>query len=652
VDAKVRILNLEDNARESELIRARLEAEGVACELVRVETETDYLRALEQDGFDLIIADPSLPSLDGVRGLELARQRRPEIPFLFFSGPVGAEAAIESLLNGAVDYVLKQRPERLAGSVRRALKQADSQRQRRRAEEALRVSEARFRLIAETIDEVFWVIDVDFDKVTYISPGYARVWGRAPEDLYRDPGSFSAALHPEDRERVLASFGGQRCGEPFDLEYRIVRPDGSVRWIHDRGFPVEGILGKPHSYVGVAQDITGRKILEEQFWQAQKMEAVGRLAGGVAHDFNNLLMVINGFSDLLLKELDARGPFHEQITEIRKAGQRAADITRQLLVLSRRPVQAKVLDLNRLVGDIEKMLRRLIGEDVKLMTVLSPDLGRVMADPTQLTQLLMNLVLNSRDAMPKGGNLTIGTANIDIDETYSSQNPESRPMHYVQLTVIDTGTGIDAQTRAHLFEPFFTTKKTGEGTGLGLATVYGVVKQAGGFIEVYSEPEKITTFKVYLPRVEDELDVAETPGIAAAQTLQATETILLVEGQPDLRRLARIVLQDHGYKVLEAANASEALFHSGRHGGPIHLMVTDVVMPGMNGWDLAERMKPMRPDMKVLFLSGYTVAAMVDGGGLRADVHLLQKPVSPADLAAEVRGALGAPLPADTVRVV
>jgi hypothetical protein len=653
MNARVRILNLEDDARDSELIRARLEAEGVVCEIVRVETEADYLRALEQEGFDLIIADLALPSFDGARGFELARQRRPEIPFIFFSGTVGAEAAIEGLRQGAVDYVLKQRPARLVSSVQRALQEADSQRQRRRAEEALRESEARFRLIAETIDEVFWEIDVDLDKIIYMSPGYARIWGRAPEDLYRDPRSFCDAIHPEDRKRVLAGFEVQKRGEPFDLEYRILRPDGCLRWIHDRGFPVAGAGEKASSYVGVAQDITARKHLEEQFRHAQKMEAVGRLAGGVAHDFNNLLMVINGFSDLLLEKLDACDPFHEQVTEIRNAGQRAAEITRQLLVFSRKTItQAKVLDLNRVVGDVEKMLRRLIGEDLSLTIVLSPELGRVMADPSQVAQVLMNLAVNSRDAMPNGGNLTIGTANIDIDETKEGVPSEVETGHYVQLSVRDSGTGMDAETRAHLFEPFFTTKKTGEGTGLGLATVYGVVQQAGGFILVDSEPGRGTTFKVYLPRVENGLDVGETPKTAAAVKIEATETILLVEDQSDLRRLARIILEDRGYKVLEAANASQALFHSGRHSGPIHLMLTDVVMPGMNGWDLAERLKPMRPDMKVLFMSGYTAAAMVGRGGLPTAVDLLQKPVSPHDLAAKVRSALGPLHPSDPLPLV
>lgn len=775
MNAKIRILHLEDNARDSELMQLKLEAEG-EFKILRVETEADYVRALEQEKFDLIIADYSLPSFDGVRGLELARKLRPEVPFLFFSAMLGEETAIDSLHKGATDYVLKQRPARLGPAVRRALQEAEAQRQRRRAEEALRESEERFRLITETIDEVFWIRDKDIEKIFYVSPGYERIWGRTREDLRQNARSFLDAIHPEDRPRVLAGFEVEKSEGSFDHEYRVVLPDGSVRWVRNRGFPVRDAAGQVGSYVGVAHDITQgkqaeaalreseekyrqivelategiwaidasnrttfvnrqmatmlgysvdemmgkslldfmdaevrietledlergrrrgaeqferrfqkkdgvalwvhlstapmfgddgqytgvfamvtdtteRRRLEEQFQQAQKMEAVGRLAGGVAHDFNNLLMVINGHSDLLLKKLDARDPMHEPVTEIRSAGQRATEVTQQLLAFSRKQIiQPRVLDLNRVVGDIEKMLQRLIGEDIALVTVLNPDLGRVMADPGQIGQVLMNLAVNSRDAMPNGGHLTIETANVDLDDRYAKEHSAVAPGPYVQLTVSDSGTGMDAETQAHLFEPFFTTKKAGEGTGLGLATVYGVVKQAGGFIWVYSEPGKGTAFKIYLPRVKEEVEVEEAP--KPAGTPHGTETILLVEDQPELRKLARMILTSQGYKVLEAANGGEALFHSERHTGPIHLMLTDVIMPGMNGRELAQRLKPLRPEMKVLYMSGYTVSAIIHNGVLEAGIDYLQKPISPDDLVVKVREVLEPPRPAGTVLVV
>jgi signal transduction histidine kinase len=382
---------------------------------------------------------------------------------------------------------------------------------------------------------------------------------------------------------------------------------------------------------------------EEQLRQAQKMEAIGQLAGGVAHDFNNLLTIISGYSDLLLNGIlrpqDATA--REAVGEIRKAAERAAGLTRQLLAFSRRQVLApQVLVLNSVVQDVDKMLRRLIGEDIQLSCRLAADLGTVKADPGQIEQVLLNLAVNARDAMPRGGRLTIETANIMLDENYARTHPEIQPGPFVMLAVTDTGCGMDAATLRRIFEPFFTTKGPGKGTGLGLATVYGIVKQSGGSIYVYSEVDRGTSFKVYLPRLEAD-PIADLPPIAApVQQAGGQETLLIVEDDDAVRALTRTVLRDNSYNVIEAIDADTALNWVEEHNQPIHLLVTDVVMPGMSGRELAERLKEQRPEMKVLFMSGYTDDAVVRHGLLDAEIAFLQKPFTPNALARKVREVL------------
>jgi len=384
--------------------------------------------------------------------------------------------------------------------------------------------------------------------------------------------------------------------------------------------------------------------MEEQFRQAQKIEAIGRLAGGVAHDFNNLMTVVTGYSELILTRLGPDDPLRKEIEEIKKAGDRATTLTGQLLAFSRKQVLApKVLDLNSVVTNINAMLRRLLSEDIEFHTVMTPVIGRVKADPGQLEQVIMNLVVNARDAMPNGGRLTIETKNVELDKTYAQSHVSVKPGTYVMLAITDTGSGMDAATQARIFEPFFTTKEPGKGTGLGLSTVYGVVKQSGGYIWVYSEPGRGTTFKIYLPRVQEELE-ARPSGPAPAERLQGSETILLAEDEDMVRDLARKILQSQGYTVLEARDGPECLRICQTHAGPIHLLMTDVVMPGLSGRAVADQVAPMRPDMKVLYLSGYADTAVVNHGLLDAGRAFLQKPFSARTLAYKVREVLDAPL--------
>jgi two-component system cell cycle sensor histidine kinase/response regulator CckA len=383
---------------------------------------------------------------------------------------------------------------------------------------------------------------------------------------------------------------------------------------------------------------------EEQLRQAQKMEAIGQLAGGVAHDFNNMLTIIRGYSDLLLNGiLGPDDPARDAVGEIRKAAQRAADLTRQLLAFSRRQVLApRVLVLNSVIGDMDKMLRRLIGEDIQLTSRLAPDLGTVKADPGQIEQVLLNLAVNARDAMPRGGQLTIETANVQLDESYARTHPEVNPGPFVMLAVTDTGCGMDAATQARIFEPFFTTKNPDKGTGLGLATVYGIVKQSGGSVYVYSEVGRGTSFKVYLPRHEEAPAVSrEIHVVPRTETRsQGQETLLIVEDDNSVRALTRTVLRSYSYDVIEAVDADDALRLVSQYAQPIHLLVTDLVMPGMSGRELAERLTELRPQMKVLYVSGYTDDAVVRHGLLEAEVAFLQKPFTPSALASKVREVL------------
>jgi PAS domain S-box-containing protein len=399
-------------------------------------------------------------------------------------------------------------------------------------------------------------------------------------------------------------------------------------------------IGEVQFLATLMRDLTMQKKLEEEFHQAQKMEAVGQLAGGVAHDFNNLLTVISGYSEILITRLPPNDPMSGMIQEIHKAGERAAHLTRQLLAFSRKDiVERRVLDLNALVTDTEKMLRRLIGEDIRLTTVLAPALGQVKADAGQVEQVILNLAVNARDAMPQGGKLTIETRNVELDSAYATLHPEVKPGHYVMLAVSDGGCGMSQETKARIFEPFFTTKGPGKGTGLGLATVYGIVKQCGGHIGVYTELGRGTTFTIYLPTVEEKLLSGKSPhGSKVAP--HGNETILLVEDDDAVRAITKLALQSLDYTVLEARNGEEAVRICERHTEPIQLLITDVVMPEMGGRQVAERLTARKQGIKVLFLSGYTDDAVVRHGVIQAEVAFLQKPFTPMALANKVRDVL------------
>ena len=508
-----------------------------------------------------------------------------------------------------------------------------------RTEEALRRNEERYRQIVETAQEGIWVIDAKA-RTWYVNErmaemlGYSRqeMLGRPLYDFLDDAAQVHARRNVENQFQGMTQHG----------DFRFRRRDGSALWAMVSVIPLYGDAGQYIGALGMIVDMTERRQLEHQLQQAQKMEAIGRLAGGVAHDFNNLVTVITGYSDLLLRSLEETSPLRRIIEEMKRAGERAALLTRQLLAFSRnQPIEPRPLDVNGVIADTEKMFRRLIGEDIELITNLRPDIGPVRADPGQLQQVLINLVVNARDAMPQGGTLTIETDRVELDAEYAARRGNVLPGPYVVLSVSDTGCGMDAETLSHIFEPFFTTKGE-KGTGLGLATVYGIVAQCGGHIDVMSEVGQGTTFKIYLPRIvashQEEVTSAPCGGAYGG-----TETILVAEDEPLVRELIREVLQRQGYAVLEASNGVEALEVARRHAGPIHLLLTDVVMPQMNGTELAAELRSVRPETKVLFMSGYSSRAGRSLALLESPAMFLTKPFTPEALAAQVRLILDAP---------
>ena len=512
--------------------------------------------------------------------------------------------------------------------------------ERKRAEGQLNLRDRAIRAASQGI--IITDPNLPDNPIVYVSPGFERITGYESGDAIGLNCRFLQCSDTDPAAVVRLRYA-IRLGEPCTVELLNCRKDGTRFWNELSISPVHDAAGRLTNFVGVQSDVTARRNLEEQFRQMQKLEAVGQLAGGIAHDFNNLLTVINGYSELLMLDLKAGDPTRELVGEIQKAGERSAGLTRQLLAFSRQQVLAtQILDLNAVATDAEKMLRRLIGEDIDVATALAPDLGRVRADPGQIEQMLMNLAVNARDAMPGGGILTIETRNVELDAAYAQTHTDARAGPHVLLSVADTGTGMPPDVAARIFEPFFTTKGIGKGTGLGLATVYGIVKQSGGHIAVYSEVGIGTTFKVYLPCVEE-----ATVAVKGRSWLQppsrGTETVLVVEDEDGVRALTRRILAGCGYTVLEAANGNEALCVLAAYLGPIHLLVSDVVMPGIGGRVVAERVAELHPGAKVLFVSGYTDDAVILHGVLQEGVNFLQKPFSAARLAIRVREVLDNP---------
>ncbi len=777
----LRVLIIEDSEDDAVLLLRALQRGGYEPVARQVETPAAMHHALQQDTWNLVLADWNLPQFSALFALEMLKSKGLDLPFIIVSGTISEEAAVEAMKAGAHDYVMKSNLGRLVPAIQRELREADDRRARKQAEQALASSEERLQLVARATNDAVR----DWDLLTngmWWGEGLSSLFGHQAQEIEADVESWYSRLHPDDKDRVIAScyaainggamtwskryrfrradgtyaevldrsyivrkvegqalrligaitdltairkadaalqdseekfrtvadwtydwetwndpqghqlyispsverISGYRVEEfladptmlhrivyPEDharwdqhvidttnntedvseLEFRILTRDGEIRWIDHICRAVFG--SSNHKFLGRRasnRDITERKQAEEklrrtedQLRQAQKMEAIGQLAGGVAHDFNNLLTVITGYTDLLMSNLPADAPTLADLEEIRKAAERASWLTRQLLAFSRRQILIpQVLDLNVLIGNFEKLLHRLIGEDVALKTDLAPALARIKADPGQVEQIIMNLVVNARDAMPTGGHLTIETSTVLLDESYPIKAAETPLGRYVLLAISDTGCGMDAETQKRIFEPFFTTKEIGKGTGLGLSTVYGIVKQSNGFIWVYSELGRGTTFKIYLPAVDEEVQPANEESRPVLQR-GGVETILLVEDAAPLRTLTNKVLELSGYTVLAAGNLDEAMKMAKARNWKVHLLLTDVIMPGGSGPDVADRLKERCPDLKILYMSGYTGTTMAHQGILKAGSPLLQKPYSPDALLQKVREVLDEP---------
>jgi two-component system, cell cycle sensor histidine kinase and response regulator CckA len=540
-----------------------------------------------------------------------------------------------------------------------------------RAKSELRAAEARYRTLVERLPAITYIAELGAGGPWhYVSPQIETMLGFTAAEWLSDPMNWMDHIHPDDREIALAAEKlFQETHELFQAEYRMCARDGRLLWFRDEGVLLQQTDGQALLMQGVLYDITERKRLEDQLRHSQKMEAVGQLAGGVAHDFNNLLMLIQAHNEHLRDRLAADDPASKDSVEIEKAVTRAASLTAQLLAFSRKQVlRPKVLDLNVVLADVAKMLDRLIGENIEVQVLPAPSLGRVKADPGQMEQVILNLAVNSRDAMPHGGKLTITSRDVELDEDDSRNHEGAPPGKYVMLAVSDTGDGMDTETKAHMFEPFFTTKAPGKGTGLGLATVYGVVKHSDGWIWVDTEPGRGTTFQIYLPRVEEPLveqseadecpaekiqvqrsqpqtsETHQQPASKTAPSLatapKGTETVLVVEDQDGIRDIVRESLRRNGYKVLIAVDGNEALQMASEYPDPIHLLVTDLVMPNIGGRELAQRLTPLRPAMKVLFMSGYSEHSALDIEATSQSASVLQKPFSLDALARQVRRVL------------
>jgi two-component system cell cycle sensor histidine kinase/response regulator CckA len=637
----LRALLVEDSEDDAALLLRELRHSFDVTHL-RVETPEAMTAALDGERWDVVLSDYSMPRFTAPAAFEVLQSKGLDLPFIIVSGTVGEETAVEAMRLGVHDYFLKGKLTRLVPAIQRELRESENRRRRRGAEAELGQSEARYHVIFKSSPLPMWVLDRETLGFLDVNEAALHHYGHSRREL----DSLTIRDIQPDESGPGAREEGGLTQSPGEGVVRHRKKDGSIILVETKTHDFQ-FEGRPARLV-LVNDVTERlraqdalRKTEEQLRHAQKMEAVGRLAGGVAHDFNNILSVILSYCDLILADPKDTESVRADLLEVRAAGMRAAELTKQLLLFSRHQgVEAKVFDLNKLVSGVEKLLQRLLGADVELTILSSRGASKVLADPGQIEQVVMNLAVNARDAMPLGGKLTVEVSNVQLDEDYAQAHHGVRPGPYVMLAVTDSGEGMDRATLARIFEPFFTTKEQGRGTGLGLSTVFGIVQQAGGHLWVYSEPGTGTTFKVYLPRsTAAETRTTRPPPLTSRR---GTETILLVEDDEQLRILTEGILTRLGYRVLAAPCGADALRLSEQHSGTIHVLLTDVVMPGMSGRQLAEKIVASRPDTRALFMSGYTDEAIVHHGVLEPGVSFLQKPITPDSLARKIREVLHA----------
>ncbi|MGD0225725.1 MAG: response regulator [Terriglobia bacterium] len=634
----LRLLQIEDSESDADMILRLLMQGGFEVFAQRVEDAEGLRLALQDGSWDVIVADYHLPGFEAPGALRILQECGHDIPCIVVSGIMGEDTAVEMMKSGAHDYLTKNNLTRLVPAVERELAEAAARRESKQAQGELQASEERLALAVEATQ----IGTFDFYPQTgnLIWSKFARQhYGVSPEaEVTYD--TFLRALHPSDRDRVTQTLQDAlryESGGDYAHEYRTLGiEDGEERWLSSRGRVFFDAESQAVRVVGVIQNITERKRLEQQLLQSQKIESVGRLAGSIAHDFNNLLTIINGYAHLILAEMGPEDPYRDSMEELSKAAMQAAGLTRQLVSFSRRQVaEPKTIAVNEFVKDYENMLRRLLGENIELALSLDSQAGTFRADPGQMGQVLVNLAVNAKDAMPSGGKLVIETSCMVVDDHFARTHLYVSPGEYVVLAVTDTGTGMSAEVKSHLFEPFFTTKEPGKGTGLGLSTVYGIVNQSSGSIWVSSEPDRGTTFKLFFPSSGLEAEPGSTLSIEHVSS--RGETILLAEDEEGVRKYTREILKRYGYIILEAHNGVEALAVARKHSAPIHLLLTDIIMPGMGGVELTEKFKAEFPGVPVLFMSGYTDQIIRHWDALSA---YIQKPFTLSDLLTQVRELL------------
>jgi PAS domain S-box-containing protein len=629
----LRVLNLEADPGHHELIRTKAASSGLSLEFERAASRAEFEAALKRGKVDVILADHCVPGYDGTAALESALLWLPGVPYIIVSKSIGEDRAAECLRSGASDFVHKDRLDRLPAAILRAVRRSEEPRPRLEAEEM-------FREMAENIRDVFWVCDAKTARVLYVSPAYEGIWGKPPDELFSAHGAWPDAVLDEDRSAVAGARAKLAVSSPFQVEYRIRRPDSAVRWIHDRGFPVPDKAGGPARMVGLAADITNRKRLEAELLQAQKMELVGRLAGGIAHDFNNLLTIISGYVSMLLDKEGMPTASVEALKRVFTASRQATGLVRQLLLFSRkRSPKREVVDLNAEIEIMVGMLRRLLGETVVIDFEPAPESPRTNVDVGMLEQVLMNLAVNARDAMPSGGNLSIavGRETRDVRSQQASPAPSG---DFACISVRDTGSGIPAPILPRIFEPFFTTKEEGRGTGLGLATAKDIVRRHDGWIDVETEEGIGTVFRIYLPIAPGEVTAVPEPE-SGREPKASKGTILLVEDETNVREFAAAVLQQDGYTLLQAKSGENAREVWRWHSERIDLLLTDVVLPGeVSGPQLGAQFQGEKPALRVVLTTGYSRETVAEQSKDGKPQFVLNKPYTPRSLLRAVHEAL------------
>jgi two-component system, cell cycle sensor histidine kinase and response regulator CckA len=633
------ILIVEDSEDDLLLLLRELRRGGYNPDYVRVETAAEMQAALDRQPWDIVIADYTLPRFSAPEALQLLQQQQ-DIPFIIVSGTIGEEAAVAAMRAGAHDYLLKNNLTRLVPAVERELRESQERQQRLWAEQALRESEERFRQLAENITEsVFWMSDPRAQQILYVSPAFEHIWGSTCESLYADSATWIEAIHPDDRPQIQANFFDQSLLGKYDEEYRIVRPDGSIRWIRDRGFPIQDRAGKPYRAVGLAEDITNRKSTEAVLRRTERLESLGTLSSGIAHDLNNVLTPIIGVVQLLplkIPNLDEQTKRLLQLLD--QSAHRGADLVKQILSFSSgvesKPTSTQVSDL---LLEIQKIIQQAFPKNIELSIDLPADLWLIAADATLLHQVFMNLCVNARDAMPQGGTLSITAENLAIDASDAQMHLDAQIGSYLVVTVTDTGTGIPAKILNNIFDPFFTTKEIGKGTGLGLSTVIGIVKSHHGFIDVFSEIGVGTKFKVYLPAT-DVLEVAPSPSIPdqinlnPESNLGHSELILVVDDEVAVREITQATLETYGYRVITASDGIEAIALYAEYKHNISAVLLDMMMPSLDSATTIRTLLKLNPQVKIIAMSGLATSEVVNqtlSDGVQA---FLAKPFTAVDL--------------------